>query len=391
MSDNIQENDMEGILSSIKDILEEDEKQQQINISADTSGAENILDEVLNSTEVDDILELSPEMRVDNNIEENIVADDVLINVDDLLADKNNQPIEAITDETSLTDAVSDSSVAEIDALIQNESPIDDIIASNEPFFEPAVVEETVPADEPFFETSDNASIDTLLEDAPAVEQIPEVFDVRNEIEEVSIDNLLGTEEPVAVEEVAPVFEEPVAVEEVAPVYEEPVAVEEVAPVYEEPVAVEEVVPVYEEPVAVEEVAPVYEEPTMIEEVAVYEPVIEIEPVEEDVVAEENQDASSNIMSNFAKMFSHEERTDDVSVTEAGNTSKTLEDLVVDAIQKAIGKEILAKWNNGTDFNGFVEAEIRHQVETWITNNMNDVIENIVKKEVERVIAKVSS
>ena len=96
-------------------------------------------------------------------------------------------------------------------------------------------------------------------------------------------------------------------------------------------------------------------------------------------------------MSSFAKMFSHENNNEVKQVTLAGDTSKTLEDLVVDAIQKAIGKEISAKWNNGVDFNGFVEAEIRRQVETWIANNMDNVIESIVKKEVERVIAKVSS
>ena len=85
-----------------------------------------------------------------------------------------------------------------------------------------------------------------------------------------------------------------------------------------------------------------------------------------------------------------EKKADELGVSVSVFQSN-IEGEIVDAIQKAIGKEILAKWNNGTDFNGFVEAEIRHQVETWITNNMNDVIENIVKKEVERVIAKVSS
>ena len=96
-------------------------------------------------------------------------------------------------------------------------------------------------------------------------------------------------------------------------------------------------------------------------------------------------------MSNFAKMFSHEEKPDEPKIVSVGNSSKTLEDFVVDAIRAAIGKEISAKWNNGVDFNNFAEAEIKHQVELWITNNMNGLIEDIVKKEVERVIAKVGS
>jgi ADP-glucose type glycogen/starch synthase len=84
-------------------------------------------------------------------------------------------------------------------------------------------------------------------------------------------------DEPVVVEEPAPVVEapapvveEPVAVEEApAPVVEEPVAVEEApAPVAEEPVVVEETpAPAVEEPAAVEETpAPVAEEPAAVEE-----------------------------------------------------------------------------------------------------------------------------
>ncbi len=341
MSDNVQENDMEGILSSIKDILEEDERQQQSNEVADSFDADNILDEVLGSSEVDDVLELSPDMRVDETIEES-VDEDVLLDVNELLTDVNTQADEGVINEEPVAEVADDTPVADVETFYESPVSDEDIALLNEPFFETEIPEESTPINEPFFETYDNAEVETLLEDNHSDEQIPDVFETGNDATDLSIDELLGGD-----------VAEPVAVEE--------------------------------------DLAPVYEEPAVVEETAVYDPVIEIEPVVEDVVEEEKQDVSSNIMSNFAKMFSHEENTEEAQITSVGNTSKTLEDLVVDAIQKAIGKEISAKWNNGADFNSFVEAEIRRQVETWIANNMSNVIENIVKKEVERVIAKVSS
>ena len=123
----------------------------------------------------------------------------------------------------------------------------------------------------------------------------------------------------------------------------------------------------------------VIEEPLVLDEVITPDPVVE---------EKETQDISSNIMSNFAKMFSHEEKTETPNINYVGDTSKTLEQFVVEAIQKAIGNEILDKWNNGTDFSAYVEREIKQQVETWINDNMSGMIEDIVKKEVERIFAK---
>ena len=332
MSDNIQESDMEGILSSIKNILEEDEKIQQANNTFETSATNNVADNVSFEQSPEEVIELSPDMRINNfddidaNNDESVIVEalpvseaEVVPTADEFapVVERNDPVVESLIH-------VEDNTVAENNASV------------NEPFFETDVVEEITQSNEPFFETSSNdASIDELLNDGPTFDVIPDVFESdATSANEPSLDELLGTEE---------------------------------------------VVP------AVEELAPVAEE-----NIAVLDPVIEVADVMEND-AEEKQDVSSNIMSNFAKMFSHEENIEDAQITSAGNTSKTLEDLVVDAIQKAIGKEISAKWNNGGDFNSFVEAEIRRQVETWIANNMSNVIENIVKKEVERVIAKVGS
>ena len=235
MSDNVQENDMEGILSSIKDILEEDERQQQSTEVADSFDADNILDEVLGSSEVDDVLELSPDMRVDETIEES-VDEDVLLDVNELLTDVNTQADEGVINEEPVAEVADDTPVADVETFYESPVSDEDMALLNEPFFETEIPEESTPINEPFFETYDNAEVETLLEDNHSDEQIPDVFETGNDATDLSIDELLGGDvaEPVAVEEeLAPVYEEPAAVEEEqALVYEEPAAVEEdLAPV----------------------------------------------------------------------------------------------------------------------------------------------------------------
>ena len=96
-------------------------------------------------------------------------------------------------------------------------------------------------------------------------------------------------------------------------------------------------------------------------------------------------------MNNFAKMFSHEEKQEAATISHVGDSSKTLEDFVVDAIGKVIGKEVSEKWNNGSAFNDFAEAEIRRLFSAWIDENMPSMVEAVVKKEFERVISKFGS
>ena len=471
MSDNIQENDMEGILSSIKNILEEDERTQQMNNTKETAGANNVSDNVSERSPVNEVIELSPDMRV--NTSEDIILNDESFIVEASPApeieNENYVDAETLAVENIASTAEEPTPDVETQRFGENDTVAEETTPMNEPFFETDVVKEVVSTNEPFFESnSTNTNIDELLNDNPTFDAIPDVFetDIISD-NEPSLDELLGTEEPSEVEETAPAFEDLApeveetapAVEELAPEVEETAPafeeltpeveetapafeelapeVEETAPAFEELTSeveetaptfeelapeVEETAPAFEElaPVVeetapaveelapeVEETAPAFEEltpeveetapaveelaPEVEEKIAVFDPIIEIADDAEEDVVESEKDVSSNIMSNFAKMFSHEEKPDEPKIVSVGNSSKTLEDFVVDAIRAAIGKEISAKWNNGVDFNNFAEAEIRHQVELWITNNMNGLIEDIVKKEVERVIAKVGS
>ena len=111
---------------------------------------------------------------------------------------------------------------------------------------------------------------------------------------------------------------------------------------------------------------------------------------------EDTADVSANIISNFAKMFSKEEpknkpETSLPSINYAGDTAKTLEEFVLEAITKVIGREISNQWQEGADFQSFAKEEIRRQTTAWINDNLPMLVEKIVKKEIERVIAKVGS
>ena len=65
MAENNQNTEVEDILSSIKNILEEDE-QKHGSLSASSGKTDDVVDDVINSApEVNDILELSPDMRID--------------------------------------------------------------------------------------------------------------------------------------------------------------------------------------------------------------------------------------------------------------------------------------------------------------------------------------
>ena len=321
MSETNQENDMENILSSIKDILEEDEKNTHNTDFTENNEVDDIISDS-DSTDIDDILELSPDMRVEDVSTSETQVDDVVFELD------------KITDEQQ----------------------------SDGPFFEMRTTEEETTDEGPFFEASNSElEIDDLLVDTTTDDNLSDI----------------PANEPAVEEEITPlgdlVIEEPKVEEEIAPlddlVIEEPAVEEEIAPLDDL---------VIEEPKVEEEIAP-------LDDLVIEEPAVVNSP------ELPQEDASTNIMNNFAKMFSHEEKVQETTISSVGNISKTLEEFVVDSIGKAIGNEISAKWNNGADFNAFAEAEIRRLVNAWISENMASLVEEAVKKEFERVMAKVGS
>ncbi|MCQ2741080.1 MAG: DUF2497 domain-containing protein, partial [Alphaproteobacteria bacterium] len=140
-----------------------------------------------------------------------------------------------------------------------------------------------------------------------------------------------------------------------------------------------------DEPVFTE--APTFEEPTPADE-----------PVFAEANSQEPTDVSTGMMSNFAKLFSHDEEieasdyseTTDSQITMTGDTSKTLEQFVLDAVVKVVGSEIKKKLNE-TDFQSVVKAEIEKQTKEWLENNIQTIVDEKIKQEIERVVAKVNS
>ena len=147
------------------------------------------------------------------------------------------------------------------------------------------------------------------------------------------------------------------------------------------------------EPEIVVEPEPVVEQQPEPEPEPVAEAPVEPEPKP----AANPMDVSANIISNFAKMFSREEKPAAPqepaapAITALGDGAKTLEEFVSDAIVRAIGKEISRQWNDGADFKSLAEAEIMRQTKEWINDNLPLLVEKVVKQEIERVIAKVGS
>ena len=129
MTEDIQ--DMEDILSSIKSILEEDENKQAQPHEEDLDV--DVLDDVLSTPSDDDILELSPDMMVSddivldaNNADE---TQDIVFN--DLIDDLNSEEISPIdTDDTNIVDMIL-SEGNDLDSSSNDEKEIEDPFIEN--------------------------------------------------------------------------------------------------------------------------------------------------------------------------------------------------------------------------------------------------------------------
>ena len=330
MTDDNNDMEVENILSSIKNILEEDEG-NRANIPSDNSSVENtnndVVDEALADEDID-VIDLSEDMRID-----------------------------------------SDNNSSWGDNAIDDESPLG------------AAIEELDRADETIEQNQIISDINELSAAESFVQDNTEGNLIEEDNKEATFDSVAEPEIETAPEPVVEVAPEP----EVEPA---PEPVVEVAPEPEVEPVPEPVVEVTPEP-DVDEPAP--------------EPVVEVTPepeVAESTMAEANEDAidaSANIISNFAKIFSKnkEQSASEVvepkKVDEIGDGSKTLEGFVRDAVVRVIGDDIARQWGDGAEYRNIAEEEIKRQVKAWVEANMSKMVEKIVKEEMERVIAKVGS
>lgn len=387
MADENQNAEMEDILSSIKNILEEDGNSQPV---ADIPPVEtDVVDDLLSTTpEVDDILELSPDMRIEQTTEQTAEAESVDVSLPEIendIAERLNIGIEDETSDSVFDEALDGS--AEIEQplgmdfeQIPELEPMVEIPDANEIAIDvPVIAEQELPADLKEISAQENsASAESDIVLSPAAFENTEIL-------------------PAEQIETAPVIETELAPASVAFSVEEQAAeavADEVAA--EEPVTeavADEIIEEVPVETAVEEIV---KEAPVIEETA-EQPAYTLNTVEETPKADA-ADVSAGIISNFAKMFAREEpaapapvQDETVKITAAGNTGKTLEEFVLESISKVIGQEISRQWNDGAAFRVLAEAEINRQTREWINDNLPALVEKVVKQEIERVIAKVGS
>ena len=338
--DKEQDLSMEDILSSIKNILSEDEQGKEV--PAATPQPEPVAEAAAVSPEPEEeILELSPAMRItDDNADTGINLDAEL---DGLPSDGSVFPLQEDSENTE-TPEVPELPVVEA---------AKEVISSDEPEMQ----EEGEPLS-PSLESAELESVEEVYDDnsdpfyeEPEVEHHPQAFMDASEVAEPE-----------------PAFETSPS--------EEPVAAEvETLP---EPVAEEQ--EIVSEPV--------------IEEPAAAEPAAESK-------GGSAVDVSASIISNFAKMFTREHKKEDVPevpeesdaepVTALGNGGKTIEGVVADVIRGIIGKEVSENWRRGADYDAYAREEICRQTNQWLNANLPAIVERTVKQEIERVMAKVGS
>lgn len=344
MADETDNMEMEDILSSIKGILEEDEAKQK-DAALEQSGNDVLQEVVGTDAPVENILELSPEMR--------------------------------IADEPTAAPQPQDE---------QTESMIESVLS--EPTVEP--LEDMVVEQEPAAEEPVAAALSEEPKSEPAAAEPDPFEEIKNEMADSKMPELtIGTEDTESDSIFDDDFSSSFDSKPVEPI-EDLIVEPEAAPLEPEVEPAPE--PVVEAPIEPE---PMSEpEPEIVVEP---EPVVEAPVEPEPKPAANPMDVSANIISNFAKMFSREEKPAAPqepaapAITALGDGAKTLEEFVSDAIVRAIGKEISRQWNDGADFKSLAEAEIMRQTKEWINDNLPLLVEKVVKQEIERVIAKVGS
>lgn len=394
--DTQEELSMEDILSSIKDILLDDnavqqaqkdavsEKDETAPVDEPVKAAPAVEPEAPKEDIVDDILTLSPAMMVDD--EEEVPA--------------LPEP-ETLDFEHELEDLSSEHLLDGIDAAVN----------LREPEEEPGNTEVEKDGAENFtVNDTENFSIKGEVEDT--INSLPEIkfeedaVDIESEPIYSSEDDALSIESGFTGsdnEEEEPAFEESIiddatlnAILDAQP--EDPVME---AP-EEEDDFVEPTDNVYEAAVENQANEPAEEDVSKQEEA---EDVLHTEPaaVQSEATEDEAVDLSASIISNFAKMFAdnQQEKTAELphetvkeklasqamDKIDLGNGSLTIEAIVRDVVTEIVEKNLEADYN----FAKTASEEIAKQTKVWLSHNLPKIVEATVQKEIERVMAKVSS
>lgn len=337
--DNNQDMAMEDILSSIKNILEEDEAGR---IAEKPLSEEPLIDEA-EEVNVDDILELSPDMMINDAIGTE-VTEPVAENIN-LEAELNEVNVPELPSETDFQ--INDSESQGVQANVSlgwedfESDPLDaeTKVSSAEDLIENDDTVLSAEKSSPALAAEEEPITSSIKEDTTTVES--NTIDLASEIENQPEPNIERSSEQV--------FEAEKSEEQ--------------------------------KPVAVSEAE------------------LSVTQVSEEQ-ASDAVDVSASIISNFTKMFSRAEpKAEPIPVEEVpaesvkviGDGSKTIEDIVSDVIRRIIGAEVEKNWRIQADYDTYAREVIATQTKAWLDANLPAVVETIVKQEIERVMAKVGN
>lgn len=419
--ENTEDLSMEDILSSIRDILTDETPIQKDQAPADVpsavpeivsepvftpqqtlevSPAEPVMDELSVAATEDDVFDLSPAMIVNNDPlaqdldypaeTPNEVTENDILDLSRLvsagqpevaeLSASLEEPAPAAVEETEATAAFSDSAGIDLSAVLGNQESfnVDDISLDldNIPDSEPAFPTAEQTADQP---QDLAAAIPSLDFDLPKVDVDADPIFAPEEktVSELSSQQLMESIPASADENVAE--EEDNIIDDAA--------LDEILNLHSQ---AEETHP--------EEVSPSI--PQIQEKVVAAETeTAEIQaPVEEPVSAEVSEpaadatDVSANIINNFAKLFAEKKAAEaaaEAPVVENHLPLKTdsvsVGELVRDAVVKQVTEQMTA------NFEIFARDAVAAQTQAWLDANLPAIVEAVVSKEIERVMAKVGS
>lgn len=368
---------MEDILSSIKNILTEDENNQTTSsvptimpqaIAVEPEFADTLQDDEI--TFEDDILELSSDMMVANpadaiNIKESSEED--TSSFQDVFS------ISAKEDE-QFFDIAEDDNGLDVDSILQSNQEITETLS-------------------PFNSSTSDLAEDDYSTSEASIEPMTEIASFAT-----------GTDsDPFYAEDTQALSNHNFAREEFAisePIQEESDA-DYTSPVYSPEEVIEEAQEITAEPIIQAQYIPAPQD--FIEDVEVIEPITRNEPELSAQAEPDATDVSANIINNFAKMFAAKEPESAPApiaqpypetitpMTSLGEGNKTIADVVSDVVSHIVREDIVKSLINRTDYTHIAHEEIKNQTKIWLENNLPAIVELTVKKEIERVMAKVGS
>lgn len=126
------------------------------------------------------------------------------------------------------------------------------------------------------------------------------------------------------------------------------------------------------------------------------EPEIETDQEAETIKTADAADVSANIISNFAKLFAEkkavEMSNEPVAVAESAQNQvsvKTASPSISELVREAVVKQVTQQMD--VNFESYAREAVAAQTQAWLDANLPAIVEAVVSKEIERVMAKVGS